>query len=1092
MTDAAASDDPLLERLRAVLGAQFSIERRLGQGGMGSVYLARDATLDRLVAIKVISPDVASSAALRDRFLQEARAVARLRHPNIVPVYSAGEVEGIAYFVMEYVPGESLRDLLVRERRVPGAHAERVLVEIALALDHAHAQGLVHRDVKPENILLDAESGRAMLTDFGVARAFEQDGGLTQTGMILGSPRYMAPEQASGERALDGRVDLYALALVGYEMFAGEPVVASGTVASMLVKHLTETPAPLETRAADVSPHVARAIAHGLEKDPANRWQRGRDFAEAISGHSFATPAPGSSGEVAMRAATGAMARTMGGGGSTSAASATSTGAGTTSPAGLGRTGRWLAAGAALAVAAVGGWFALGRDALGEDAGAAYLVTPFEVQSGDASVGWLREGSVNMLTLTLGQWSDLKVVDYERTLSLLDAARLAEKPRLSLDDARALARRAGAGTVVTGQVQTTPDSLIVIARLFDVRSGAARQQAQHSARLGDDPRPLFDRLAQSLLAIAGGPAPGVQLASATTTSLQAYRAYLEGVRLLNTWQLADADSAFARAIALDSSFALAFHKRSLGLGWGEVGGPLYRETAARAYALAGRLPPREKALVEGHYHLTSGLSNVSQPSAPELQRAIETYRALLARDSLVAEAWYGLADAYFHARSPQAGLDSNLAYTTRSLRGFHRTLAIDSTLHLAYSHLVQLYNQAANPQSGLLLAGDSMRVVTTPQQALSPEAEQQREQARSRGLEIARAWARADQRSVQSVVQLAESFNAAGLHDSARAVLQDAIGKRPGGDVVLRTGLLSYQVLHGDTGATATLRYVLDRYTGDSLRQIPVSSRFSSTSFILSAAGVSGRAADVDRAVALVLATDSTFPFSRVPLAPTVRLAGAMLKVAQGEPASPALVGSALAAMRAIDATPPPFGDIARANALSIPLLGYLASRDTAFVALARRWSRTPLTEFDALIAIERGDTASAERIAAAFPMPDSLRAPGVRLGAGGLRSIARAEALARLGLHARAAETYEVIEPHRVSSVSTGEPGFTVMVRATLERARLWARAGEPERARRAYEEFIARWRDADGAAARQVAAARAELAALRDAPRATAAPVR
>ncbi len=1086
MTDTPTSDDPLLERLRAALGAQFTVERRLGQGGMGSVYLARDATLDRLVAIKVISPDVASSAALRDRFLQEARAVARLRHPNIVPVYTAGEVDGIAYFVMEYVPGESLRDLLSREGRMPGAAGERLLVEIALALDHAHAQGLVHRDVKPENILLDAESGRAMLTDFGVARAFEQDGGLTQTGMILGSPRYMAPEQASGERALDGRVDLYALALVGYELFAGAPVVASGTIASMLVKHLTETPPPLETRAPDVSPHVARAIARGLEKDPAHRWQRGREFAEAVSGTSFATPAPGASGEVAMRAATGAMARTVTGGataGATTSASAP--------PAPARRTRALLAGGALLAVAAAGGWYALGgRNAA--DAGAAYLVTPFEVQSGDPTVGWLREGSVNMLTLTLGQWSDLKVVDYERTLSLLDAAKLAEKPRLSLDDARTLARRAGAGTVVTGQVQTTPDSLIVIARLFDVASGAARQQAQHSARLGDDPRPLFDRLAQSLLAIAGGPAPGVQLASATTSSLQAYRAYLEGVRLLNSWQLAEADSAFARAIALDSSFALAYHKRSLGIGWGEVGGPLYRETAARAYALSDRLPPREKALVEGHYHLTVGMSNLSQPSAPDLQRAIDTYRGLIARDSLVAEAWYGLADAYFHARSPQAGLDSNLAYTTRSLRGFHRTLAIDSTLHLAYSHLVQLYNQAANPQSGLLLAGDSMRVVTTPEQALSAEAERQREVARARGLEIARAWARADQRSVQSVVQLAQSFDAAGMRDSARAALRDAMGRRPGGDVLLRTGLLAYQVMHGDTGAATTLRYVLDRYNGDSLRQVPVSSRFSASSFILSAAGVSGRAADVDRAVALVLATDSTFPFSPVPLAPTVRLAGAMLKVAQGEAPSPGLVRTALAAMRAIDTTPPPFGDLARNNALSVTLLGYLSSRDTAFLAMARRWARAALPEFDALAALERGDTATAERLAAAFPTPDSLRAPSVRLGAGGLRSVARAEALARLGLHARAAETYEVIEPHRVSSASMGEAGFTVMVRTALERARLWARAGERDKAARAYEEFIARWRDADGAAAAQVTAARAELAALRDAPRATAAPVR
>ncbi len=205
MTGAGPPPPDPIEALRAALGSQYEVGRLLGQGGMGSVYLARDVTLDRPLPFKVINPDIASNQTMRDRFLQEARTVARLRHPHIVPVYAAGETGGLLYFVMEFVSGESLREVMTREGRLGGARAERVLREVALALGHAHTHGLVHRDVKPENILIEQETGSARLTDFGVARAFERDGGLTQAGMILGSPRYMSPEQASGDRAIDGR-----------------------------------------------------------------------------------------------------------------------------------------------------------------------------------------------------------------------------------------------------------------------------------------------------------------------------------------------------------------------------------------------------------------------------------------------------------------------------------------------------------------------------------------------------------------------------------------------------------------------------------------------------------------------------------------------------------------------------------------------------------------------------------------------------------------------------------------------------------------------------------------------------------------------
>jgi serine/threonine-protein kinase len=246
---AADSSAQTIDAVRAAVAGQYTVDRLLGQGGMGAVYVGRDKTLDRPVAIKVIKPDHAASDLIRDRFLQEARSVARLRHPNIVSVYSAGESDGLLWFAMELVDGQSLRELIEKEGRLPHAQSGLIISEIALALDHAHAQGLVHRDVKPDNILIESATGRALLTDFGVARATQAgaEHGLTQTGMIIGSPRYMAPEQISGG-AIDGRADLYALALVAYELFSGHPVVEAGTVASMIYKHMSETPPPLSFR----------------------------------------------------------------------------------------------------------------------------------------------------------------------------------------------------------------------------------------------------------------------------------------------------------------------------------------------------------------------------------------------------------------------------------------------------------------------------------------------------------------------------------------------------------------------------------------------------------------------------------------------------------------------------------------------------------------------------------------------------------------------------------------------------------------------------------------------------------------------------
>jgi predicted Ser/Thr protein kinase len=274
--------DPQRAALERALGAQYDIQRLLGRGGMGAVYLAREKALERAVAIKVLPPETATDADTRERFRREARTAAKLTHPNIVPLYAFGDVDGMLYFVMGYVRGESLADRMRREGKLAPDQARRILKEVADALDHAHRQGVVHRDIKPDNILLDDESGRPMLTDFGVAKGRSAGATLTATGMIVGTPMYMSPEQASGSAEIDGRSDLYSLGALAYAMLAGRPPFDGAAAQDLIVQHLTREPPPLEALAPDAPRDLVAAVTRCLQKDPARRWPDARSLAAEI------------------------------------------------------------------------------------------------------------------------------------------------------------------------------------------------------------------------------------------------------------------------------------------------------------------------------------------------------------------------------------------------------------------------------------------------------------------------------------------------------------------------------------------------------------------------------------------------------------------------------------------------------------------------------------------------------------------------------------------------------------------------------------------------------------------------------------------
>jgi serine/threonine protein kinase len=288
MSDPSHHSLPAL--LKEALGDAYTIEGEIGRGGMGVVYRARDERLQRRVAIKVLPPELAFSSEIRQRFTREAQTAARLSHPHIVPIHDVGEGNGIVYFVMGLIEGESLAARIRRRGRMPAEDTRRIMRETADALSAAHAVSVIHRDIKPDNILLEGTRGRVVVTDFGIAKAMSATSGatLTSAGMAIGTPSYMSPEQAAGEREIDGRSDLYSVGIVAYQMLSGVLPFNAPTVAGILMKQITETAPLLHDNYPDVPEDLSLAVARCLEKDPANRWPSAEALRRALESRNVA------------------------------------------------------------------------------------------------------------------------------------------------------------------------------------------------------------------------------------------------------------------------------------------------------------------------------------------------------------------------------------------------------------------------------------------------------------------------------------------------------------------------------------------------------------------------------------------------------------------------------------------------------------------------------------------------------------------------------------------------------------------------------------------------------------------------------------
>ena len=580
----------LADRLNRVLAGRYAIQRELRSGGMATVFLAGDLKHRRRVAIKVLDPEL-SAVIGGDRFLREIEVAAGLNHPHILPLHDSGAAEGLLYYVMPFAEGESLRQRLERERQLPLAEAVRIAGEVAGALDYAHRHSVVHRDIKPENILL--QDGHAVVADFGIARALVAAGGeqLTATGVAIGTPAYMSPEQCAGSLELDGRSDQYSLGCVLYEMLAGQPPFTGPTAESLIHQHLSVAPRAVRELRPTVPEVVARAIDRAMAKAAADRFRTAAEFAAALTAPE--TPAPvlaASVGDGAHDADWDASRRRM--------EVATTISLGARRP----RRGIVLAAGVValigLAVWRYGPW--LGRGAPAAPAKKAWiLVAEFDGPAADSS---LVTATRDLVMAGLDQSEIVAVVPAEQIQVALQMAGKPGSSRLDVGLARELAYRSAVRTVLEGRIGRLGKGYSLVVRLVDADSGRVVVSVSDVASDEQALIPTLDRITRKLRAALGERRDAIQatheLMENVTPSLEAVRINQRATELNVQGDHRAAIAVDRSALALDPDFAGAWLTIASSFGnLGEADSAIhaYREALARPGRLDEKWQLRCKA-----------------------------------------------------------------------------------------------------------------------------------------------------------------------------------------------------------------------------------------------------------------------------------------------------------------------------------------------------------------------------------------------------------------------------------------------------------------------------------------------------------------
>ncbi len=595
------------ERLRAALAPRYRVLSQAGRGGMATVYLAEDLKHGRRVAVKVLRPELAAALG-PDRFLREIRLTAVLAHPHILPLHDSGEVEGVLYYVMPYVEGETLRDRLVRERQLPVEEAVRISREVADALGYAHGHDIVHRDIKPENILF--MGGHAVLADFGVASAIDRAGGtrLTQGGLSVGTPVYMSPEQAMGQGTVDGRSDLYSLGCVLYEMLAGEPPFQGSSPQALVARKLNETPPSLSSMRESVSPGLESAVRRALAKVPADRFGTAAEFAQAVvsvgKAEASAPPADASRARVLRYA---------------------------------------LLVLAVLAVLAIGGTLWHMRTAEPSDSAAAgtrtVAVLPFE-NLGRAEDEYFAAGITDEITGRLGAVSGISVVSRH-------AAERYARPDITM---REIGSKLGADYLLVGSVRWGDQD----AGSRNVRIALELLQARDERQLWattydrviDDifevQSDIADQVVQRMgVAVADGEQS--RLRARPTSNHEAYTLYLKGRYFWNKRSKGNVETAlhyFQQAVDLDPGYSPAWVGIAdtwISRGWYSLLAP--RDAFPKAKTAALKALEFDSTLAEAHAtlaHIHLEFDHDWEAAEREYRRAIE-----LGPNYATAHHWYG-------------------------------------------------------------------------------------------------------------------------------------------------------------------------------------------------------------------------------------------------------------------------------------------------------------------------------------------------------------------------------------------------------------------------------------------------------------------
>jgi serine/threonine-protein kinase len=911
-SDSAAHSPPgSLERLRASLATRYAIDREIARGGTAIVYLALDLKHQRRVALKVIRPEIAATVG-SERFLHEIRVAASLHHPHIVPLFDSGETEGLLYSVMPFVEGESLRERLDRERQLPVAESLRIARDVALALDYAHRQGVVHRDIKPQNILMS--SGEALVTDFGIARAItaatadDGSGHLTEAGIAIGTPAYMSPEQASGEHEVDGRSDIYSLGCVLFEMLAGEPPFTGTTPRLTLARHATSQPRSLFSLRPDVGVHTDGVVARALAKVPSERFASAGELAEALVAHAPSAGQAGTTPSLRFPSVSNHI-----GAGAESDGPAIRVAIPERPPwwprratlvrASLQLHGRVVVASIAVLSALVAGTW-LTRDRPGSPVmRRAVAVLPFRDLD---ERGYLATGLSDAISNDLQRIKSLAVPGYSST----SAHRSTNRP---LQD---VAAELDVGAVVTGSVWRIGDRVRIDVELSEVEDDRAIWSRQYQVRITevhDIQRRITRGIVDALRAELDS-AERAALSRPVTSNGRAFDLYLRGReielraaplmsmygRRLTIEEIQEAQSLFARARALDPRFALArarlarmLIRAAFRYDTTQVRRDQARLEAEIALRLSPGLPEAHTALAE--YWLMDG-RNVPK-AIEQLQLAVAAspnhadsrmFLGTLYRD---AGRWDEALEQYERAmqleprdvRAPtQAAFTlSRMRRDEEAIRAFNRAIELDPDAHmlkLIKGHTYLRWKGISDTLAAVLRSVPAdwdpdgmttwarytvLRVERRDREALAMLAASRSKLSRDGLVYQPTALMRA-----QSYEALGERAQARAHYEAALAVLRDSLANPRDASARVASARVALALAYAGLGrkpeAIREARRAID--------QVPLSSINPSTTAIMGVAvEVFGRVGELDEALKLLelllgmpAGREVTIPFLRV------------------------------------------------------------------------------------------------------------------------------------------------------------------------------------------------------------------------------------